>query len=238
LGGSSHIKDLEILSGVAGRLYNDRKDKFQVVLCGYDLRGTMTVMDEKTGKQTQRPIQPHESVWYKYEQIFTSNHNNINDEYKKELLEFKKMPISGDLESDYRRVWTKPITTYASNYNYFDVSLAPLKEHIFNKVKSQLKVIESGFHKKALILQDYGPYTVDCIHAMDKGGTINSNGNALMIPKEKNHKLWFKYCKKLIDNPSLVEDLGERLYETVFPRYTLETVTKDRAEWYKYLITK
>ena len=61
LGGSSHIKDLEILSGVAGRLYNDRKDKFQVVLCGYDLRGTMTVMDEKTGKQTQRPIQPHGS---------------------------------------------------------------------------------------------------------------------------------------------------------------------------------
>ena len=238
LGGSSHMEDLQILNGVFGRLNSERNGKFQTVLCGYDLRGTMTEIDPVTKKQTNRPIQPHESVWYKYEQIFTSNYHNVNEDYKKELLSFKKMPISGNLESEYRRVWTKPITTYASNYNYFDVSLAPLKEHIFNKVKSQLKVIESGFHKKALILQDYGPYTVDCIHAIDKGGTINSTGNALMIPKNKNHKLWFKYCKKLIDNPSLVEDLGERLYETVYPQYTLETVTKTRAEWYRYLITK
>ena len=195
-------------------------------------------LDPVTKEQKNRPIKPHESVWYKYEQIFTSNYNNLDENYKKELLNFKKMPISGNLESEYRRVWTKPITTYASNYNYFDISLAPLKEHIFNKVKSQLKVIESGFHKNALILQDYGPYTVDCIHAIDKGGIVNSTGNALMIPKNKNHKLWFKYCKKLIDNPSLVEDLGERLYETVYPQYTLETVTRTRAEWYRYLITK
>ena len=239
LGGSSHIKDLEILSGVAGRLYGMRKDQFQVVLCGYDLRGSMTVFDEKTGKQTQRPITPEESVWYKYEQIMTDNYRIINDEkYKEELLSFKKKQITGDLDSNYRRVWTKPITTYASNYNNFDISVAPLKEHIFNKVKSQLKVIEAGFHKKALVLQDYGPYTVDCINALEHGGTINKQGNALMVPKVKNHKLWFQHLKRLVDNPALVEDLGERLYETVFPQYTLETVTTKRAEWYRELIRK
>ncbi len=32
-----------------------------------------------------------------------------------------------DLDKIYRRVWTKPITTYASNYNNFDISMAPLK---------------------------------------------------------------------------------------------------------------
>ena len=239
LGGSSHIKDLEILSGVAGRLYGMRKDKFQVVLCGYDLRGSMTVFDEKTGKQTQRPITPEESVWYKYEQIMTDNYRIINDEkYKEELLSFKKKQITGDLDSNYRRVWTKPITTYASNYNNFDISVAPLKQHIFNKVKSQLKVIEAGFHKKALVLQDYGPYTVDCINALEHGGTINKHGNALMVPKVKNHKLWFQHLKRLVDSPALVEDLGERLYETVFPQYTLETVTTKRAEWYRELIRK
>jgi glycosyltransferase involved in cell wall biosynthesis len=239
LGGSSHIKDLEILSGVAGRLYNDRKDKFQVVLCGYDLRGSMTVIDEKTGKQTQRPIQPHESVWYKYEQIMTDEYRIVSDpKYKEELLSFKKKQISGDIDSNYRRVWTKPITTYASNYNNFDVSLAPIKEHIFNKVKSQLKVIEAGFHKKALVLQDYGPYSIDCVNALDYGGGFNDKGNALMVPKSKNHKLWYQHIKKLIDNPSFAEDLGERLYETVYPRYTLKTVTTERAQWYRELITK
>ena len=165
---------MEILSGVAGKLYSSRKDQFQIVLCGYDLRGSMTVFDQKTGKQTQRPIKPEESVWYKYEQIMTDNYKILSDDtYKEELLSFKKKQISGDLDSNYRRVWTKPITTYASNYNNFDISIAPLKEHIFNKVKSQLKVIEAGFHKKALVLQDYGPYTIDCVNAFEKGGSIN-----------------------------------------------------------------
>ena len=39
--------------------------------------------------------------------------------------------------------------------------------HMFNKVKSQLKVIEAGFHKKALIAQNFGPYQIDCINAID-----------------------------------------------------------------------
>jgi len=239
LGGSSHIKDLEILSGVFGRLNNERAGKFQTILCGYDLRGSMTTFDQKTGKQSQRPILPKESVWYKYERIMTDDYRIISDSsYIDELMSFKKKGISGTQDSDYRRVWTKPITTYASNYNNFDISLAPLKEHIFNKVKSQLKVIEAGFHKKALIVQDFGPYTIDCVHALERGGTINSKGNALMVPKTRNHKAWYQHIKRLIDNPSLVEDLGEKLHETVYPRYALETVTKTRAEWYKEIIKK
>jgi glycosyltransferase involved in cell wall biosynthesis len=199
----------------------------------------MTMIDEKTGKQTQRPITPKESVWYKYEQIMTDNYGIIADEeYKAELLSFKKKGITGDENSDYRRVWTKPITTYASNYNHFDISLAPIKEHIFNKVKSQLKVIEAGFHKKALIVQDYGPYTIDCINAINKGGSLNNAGNALMVPKSKNHKMWYQHIKRLLDNPNMVQDLGEKLHETVFPQYTLETVTRKRAEWYREIIRK
>jgi len=238
LGGSSHIKDLEILGGVFGRLHSEKADSFQTVLCGYDLRGTMTEMDKVTGEQKQRAILPMESVWYKYEQIFTNNHGNLPEEYKKELLEFKKKPITGDLDSVYRRVWTKPITTYASNYNYFDVSLAPLKEHIFNKVKSQLKVIESGFHKKALIAQDFGPYQIDCVNLFERGGKLNPKGNSLLVDTTKNHKLWYKYTKYLIDNPNAVTDLGEKLYETVYPKYSLKKITETRAEFYRELIKK
>jgi len=238
LGGSSHIGDLEILNGVFGRLHSDRPGKLQTVLCGYDLRGTMTELNRDTGKQTQRPIRPEESVWYKYEKIFTDNYKIVDGDYKKELLSFKKKKISGDLNSNYRRVWTKPITTYASNYNFFDVSIAPLKEHKFNRVKSQLKVIEAGFHKKALIVQDYGPYRVDCVNAFEKGGGINPDGNCLMVDTTKNHKQWYKHIKRLIDNPQLVEDLGQKLYETVYPKYALKTVTETRVEFYRQLIKK
>ena len=40
--------------------------------------------------------------------------------------------------------------------------------------------------------------------------------------------------EKLIDNPSWVEDLGERLYETVKDKYDLNIMTKTRAEIYKF----
>jgi glycosyltransferase involved in cell wall biosynthesis len=42
--------------------------------------------------------------------------------------------------------------------------------------------------------------------------------------------------EKLIKNPNLVKDMGERLYETVKDQYDLNNVTKERAEFYKSLI--
>ena len=42
--------------------------------------------------------------------------------------------------------------------------------------------------------------------------------------------------KKLIQNPNLAYDLGQRLYETVKDTYDLNKVTKDRAQLYLSLI--
>ena len=42
--------------------------------------------------------------------------------------------------------------------------------------------------------------------------------------------------KKLIENPNMIKELGERLYETVKDKYDLNVVTKTRAEFYKSLI--
>jgi len=227
LGGSSHLHDLLILRDSFHKLQADGtlKNKFQMVLCGYDLRGHITEIGPD-GKQRTREIVPKESVWYQYEQIMTSDYKIISDkDFVKELFEFRRAKERKTAE--YNRVWTKPITTYATNYNLMDVSLAPIKEHTFNKVKSQLKVIEAGFHKKALIAQDYGPYTIDCVHGK----------NSLLVPTSKNHKWWYKHIKTLINNPNMIKDLGEQLYEDV-QKYHIKEVTKKRADWYKSLIKK
>ena len=42
--------------------------------------------------------------------------------------------------------------------------------------------------------------------------------------------------EKLVKNPNWIQDLGERLYETVKDKYDLRNITKNRAEWYKSLI--
>ena len=177
LGGSSHLADLEILRGTVDKLAS-LKDKMQFVLCGFDTRGSITQMNPQTGEEMTRKIKPKESVWYEYEKIFTGNYKIVDKDQMFQLMQFKFGEEFGDSNTPYRRVWTKPITTYASNYNKFDISLAPLKHHTFNRVKSQLKVIEAGFHK-SVIAQNFGPYQIDCVNA-GKGGTFNNKGNSLL----------------------------------------------------------
>ena len=230
LGGSSHLHDLMLMDGTFNKL-EPFKDKFEVYLCGFDTRGTVTEINQQTGEKRQRPIEPHETVWYQYEKIFTANGKLISPEHQEFLQKFKDEEWNGN--AVYNRVWTKPVTSYAKNYSKFDVSLAPIKDHIFNRVKSQLKVIEAGFYKKALIASNIGPYTIDLKHSLQNGNFVD--GNALLVDERRNHSDWFKYMKKLIDNPSWAEDLGNRLYETVKPRYDLNVVTETRAQIYKQL---
>jgi glycosyltransferase involved in cell wall biosynthesis len=101
-------------------------------------------------------------------------------------------------------------------------------------MKSQLKVIEAGFYKKALIASNVGPYTIDLKHALNQGQF--TDGNALLVDNARNHSDWSKNIKKLVENPNMIVDLGERLYETVKDKYDLNQVTKTRSEFYKSLI--
>lgn len=245
LGGSSHLKDLEILNGLVGKLKNDGLlDKVQFVLCGFDLRGMVTMIDEKTGKQTQRKITPKESVWYKYEKIFTNDYTSVSPEYKEHLLRFTKTEFKGVENEPYRRVWTKPISSYASNYNLFDISLAPLEENMFNKMKSQLKVIEAGFHKKAIIAQNFGPYQIDLKSAYEKPASkhdlpkFHEDANAYLIDSSKNHKAWYKHLKTLINEPEKIDLLANNLHKTVSETYSLDTITENRRKFYQDLVDK
>ena len=233
LGGSSHLHDLQLLDSPLGKITH-LKDKLQFVLCGFDTRGTVTEINQQTGEHKKRDILPHETVWAQYEKIFTQSHSLVSEDYKKYLLKYSQEVYPNQYDESYVRVWTQPVTSYAKNYSKFDVSLSPIKNTMFNRMKSQLKVIEAGFYKKALIASDLGPYTIDLKHCLDHGNFVD--GNAMLVNENRNHSDWAKYIKKLVENPNLVKDMGERLYETVKDTYDLNTVTKNRAEYYKSLI--
>ena len=234
LGGSSHLHDIELLSGFVQKIGDEINQNIQYVICGFDLRGTVTEINAQTKEEKKRDIRPDETVWVKYEKIFTDNYNIIPNDYKKFLLEYKDKEYISQEELPYLRVWTKPVTSYATNYSKFDISLSPIKNHIFNRMKSQLKVIEAGFYKKALIASSVGPYNIDLQHCLKEGQF--HDGNALLVDENRNHSDWAKYIKKLVQNPNLIEDMGNRLYETVKVKYHLDTVTKNRSEWYKTLV--
>jgi glycosyltransferase involved in cell wall biosynthesis len=233
LGGSSHLHDLKLLDGMVSKL-SPIQDKLQYYVCGFDTRGSVTEINQQTGQKTQRPITPSETVWVKYEEIFTNKYKIITPNYKEYLDTFVEGYYPNVDKENYVRVWTRPVNSYAKNYSKFDISLAPIQNHIFNRMKSQLKVIEAGFYKKALIASNVGPYTIDLKHALDKGQF--TDGNALLVNENNNHSDWAKYVKKLVDNPNFITDIGERLYETVKDTYNLNVVTSNRYSFYKSLI--
>jgi glycosyltransferase involved in cell wall biosynthesis len=233
LGGSSHLHDLKLLDGMVNKL-SPLQDKLQYYVCGFDTRGSVTEINKDTGEKRQRPIKPQETVWSMYENIFTDNYKIISPEYKIFLDRFKEEDYPAIQNENYVRVWTRPTDLYAKNYAKFDISLAPIKNHIFNRMKSQLKVIEAGFYKKALIASNIGPYTIDLKHSLKNGQFVD--GNALLVDETKNHSDWVKSIKKLVENPNMIADLGERLYETVKDKYDINNVSHERASFYKSLI--
>jgi glycosyltransferase involved in cell wall biosynthesis len=233
LGGSSHLHDIQLLDQSFSKL-SRYHDKLQYVLCGFDTRGSVTEINSETGEHKKRDILPAETVWAQYEKIFTQNYSIVSDDYKKYLLKYNQDQYSNELNESYLRVWTRPIQSYAKNYSKFDISLAPIKNHMFNRMKSQLKVIESGFYKKAIIASNVGPYTIDLKHSLNNGNFVD--GNALLVDENRNHSDWAKYIEKLLKNPNMVKDMGERLYETVKDKYDLNIVTRNRAGFYKQIL--
>ena len=227
LGGSSHLHDLMVLKPMFNSINEKYKDKVQTVLCGFDTRGETYDTDEN-GQQYKRPFKPKEVCWYDYERIFTSDYKYLDKQYFDWLMKFKNEEYPDVKNLPYRRVWTKPLSTYSLNYNLFDISVAPLIVNKFNQVKSPLKIEEAGFFKKAIICSDIEPYREDIIHGV----------NGFLVSNTNQKQDWKYYMSKLIENPSLIKEMGENLYNTVKDKYDVRNIAKNRAEFYKEITKK
>lgn len=237
--GSAHEKDMEQFKGVVNSLPEDVKQKIQIVLCGYDLRGTVNLMNADGTMVGQRPIKPTESVWYSYEKTCTDDYKVCSPLYKEFLLKFLKGVQWPNVENEiYRREWTKDISEFAKHYRNIDVLFAPLDCNSFNEVKSELKFIEAGFTNTAVICTDFGPYTIGSKSLFKRGGEIDKEGNCILIDPNKKHKEWRKAIIKLVNNPEYIDLLKTNLHNLVKDKYNIENVTKIRAEWYKSIIKK
>ena len=93
------------------------------------------------------------------------------------------------------------IESFGYMYDSCHVMLAPLKNNLFNRCKSGLKVVEAGWKGKAVIASDIEPY--------------NQYENVITVQERKNHKDWYKAIKHLVLNPDVVKDLQCKLYDEV-----------------------
>jgi hypothetical protein len=109
---------------------------------------------------------------------------------------------------------------YANFYNHINVMLIPLRPNRFNSNKSNLKMLEAGFKKRACIVSEVDPYY----------SVINkSPRNCLTV---KNRHDWFREMVKVIKNPNMRFDIAQQLYEDVQP-YHANEISKIRYQLYK-----
>ena len=236
--GSTHEADLATMDGFTGKLSQDVLDKIELVLCGFDNRGSITVFAADGSKQV-RPIRPQENVWYRYEKMVTNNYKIVSPQYKQFLEQFIPDSVYPFAEQEgYKRCWTKDMNHYYQHYKEIDVLLAPLKSNDFNYVKSELKAIECCFSHTAFVGSNFGPYTIGLKNIFKKGGEVDTDGNAILIDENRAHKDWAKAIEKLVKHPEYVKMLQDNLYRDFHEKYDLSTVARNRAEFYREIIKK
>lgn len=237
--GSSHGRDMEQFRGVVNSLPKDVLDKIQFVLCGFDLRGTINIVNKKGEFTGSRPIKPTESIWFSYERNVTDDYKILSPRYRDFLLRFMPNAQYPNVENEpYRREWTKGVNEFAKHYRNVDVLLVPLDTNSFNEVKSELKFIEGGFTHTAVVCSNFGPYTIGSKSLFQKGGVIDETGNCVLIDPNKKHKGWAEAIKKLVARPEYITLLQNNMYEHVKDKYDIANVTAKRAEWYKSILKK
>lgn len=157
------------------------------------------------------------------EQVFTDDYKKIKDkEYLSYLHKYSERDNHLADSQPYKRMWGKSTFHYASMYNEIDVALVPLVENNFNSFKSQIKIIEAGWFKKAVIVSNVMPYTIDC-----------NNTNTILISPNKRNEGWGVAMKSLILNRDKRDDLAEALHEHVKENYNMDKVNVVRHQLYQ-----
>lgn len=226
-GGISHMTDLRLLKTSFELFDKDFLKNSQLFMCGYDLR-------VRTPKGMIQRSDPRTNQWSFFEDIFSNRGKYIiNNEHRKYLHSYddKNYGINEDFINEfYQRRWTRPILNYGHMYNEADVCLAPLKNNsMFNFYKSNLKVIEAGAHHCPIIASDYGPYTIDDIE-----GKKDGKQKGFLIDETK-PKMWYEKMKFYSENPDIVREHGENLYEYVKENLCIKVVGEKRKQLYKKL---
>jgi len=226
-GGISHEVDLKLITEDFKKFNKHFIKNAQMIMCGFDLR--IKMQDGSLNKDSKS-----RSAWGKFESIFSNRGRYINDIEYREFLRDSDNFDNDDtfgyrekyLDNFYQRRHTKPIGLYGTMYNEADVALAPLKDkHYFNKMKSQLKLIEAGAHKLPIIMSKSGPYMID---------DIEKNGLGLYVEEGKDH--WDDKMKWFLDNPNAVKEMGEANYEYFMKRFEMKIVNQKRIDLYKNIV--
>lgn len=137
-----------------------------------------------------------------------SSHTNDFEFVQSQLKSFLRRNPDVDLHmigTDYRHAvgrpdarhtaWNTNLNDYLSGVD-FDIGIAPLAYHAFNKGKSDLKLLEYAALGIPVVATDYGPYADSVQHGV--------TGFLVRRPHE-----WGQYLRELVNDEAMRHGMGE-----------------------------
>ena len=134
-----------------------------------------------------------------------------NDQAKKMDLVFSNYGKN----KNYTHLEMQPLDKYLYGYDDIDVAIAPLEDNEFNKYKSNLKILEAGLKKCAIICSPNACYT----------DTVPDN----IVTYAKSIRDWKEAFKQYKDK-DFAKERGEKVYEWVKQYYEMGEVNKLRSK--------
>jgi processive 1,2-diacylglycerol beta-glucosyltransferase len=176
-------------------------------------------MDIKTHENSFKKLHTDRLIQKDYQVLLAGYHHN---DYWMNRIEMIMAAQGRATPYTYNRLPALNVFSYAQLFSNFDISLCLLNESEFNKCKSNLKILESGAHKCAVIASDVYPYNATIKH-MENGLLINNKDpNAL-----------YDAIRLLIKNKNLRAELGENLHTFVKDNYSIDKINESRKQWIK-----
>jgi glycosyltransferase involved in cell wall biosynthesis len=109
--------------------------------------------------------------------------------------------------------WNTNLVDYLHTLD-FDIGIAPLAYHVFNRSKSDLKVLEYAALGIPVVASDYGPYPDSIQHGV----------TGFLVKRD--HE-WGKYLRELVNDEGLRTELGENARRWAATR----TVQANSSRW-------
>jgi len=117
--------------------------------------------------------------------------------------------------------FTKDFVEYAANLSHIDIGLAPLEDNLFNKCKSDIKLLEYGVLNIPVIASYVGPYQ----KAIDDG----------FVLKAMNPKDWIKQIRKLVSDEAYRKKWSKKSRELALSRLLPDHI-EERIRIYEEVI--
>ncbi|HMT01720.1 MAG TPA: hypothetical protein PKD00_00180 [Burkholderiales bacterium] len=150
--------------------------------------------------------------------IFTlAGYSDFNNKSK---LIWDNMVKVFKLSGSYNIIPNKTVFDYMEHYDNQDVCIIPLIDDSFNRMKSVLKLNESGAKKLAVIASNVPPY--------DKESDY-------FLPVDKSVD-WYNHVKYLINNPEEVKNYANKLYEYNKENYDINVINKLRINLFDNVV--